>query len=236
MRAWGSFEQWSAQVRAPLIWAGQPDPYLSRSRLEDGDGSGAAEEQLFRGLAELLGTTALTAKEIVDRLDEEKHRHDQLRDAIPELIAVKPGYGLTPRTLGYLFRRLTGKVRAGLRLCVVARTGGGRRFRVETVRPRADTADDADDSGRSVSNPCPACADGDDDADDSPPWKIRELDSENFYGPKESALSSPSALRPDREQWRRAIRNCPHSGVTVRFPDGESITSIDSNTSKGDEK
>lgn len=40
MRPWGRYEEWSDHVRAPLIWAGLPDPCLTRDMLEVGDAHG----------------------------------------------------------------------------------------------------------------------------------------------------------------------------------------------------
>ena len=50
MMPWGRFEDWSTNVRAPLIWAGEPDPYLTREKLEEADTRTGYEAQLLDAL------------------------------------------------------------------------------------------------------------------------------------------------------------------------------------------
>ena len=237
MRAWGRYEQWSDHVRAPLIWAGLPDPCLTREMLEVSDARGPFEEQLFLGLDEMLQSSVsgrcMSSKEIVDRLANEPGRHSQLREAIPELIIIKPGQHLTANTLGYLLRRLKGKVRAGKRLCFSEKSGGVRRIYLEEVSGSADGDDSADDSPSSDSGQSDRSADGDDSADDSSLRNSRRRERESG-GTGRWAPWAPSAPAPEprrnsreaeRDRWRRAIGDCPHPGVTVQFPGGETVSS-----------
>ena len=79
-------------------------------------------------------TRSMSASDIADTLSREKNRHDKLRQAIPELVRQKPGQPISASMLGYLFRKLKGKVREGKRLCIIPKSGGKRRFYVEDTK------------------------------------------------------------------------------------------------------
>ena len=72
MRNMGSFEEWSDAIRAPLIWIGQPDPYLATVEWRDqNDTSAQITSALLRGWKELcdtVGKEALTAARALQHL------------------------------------------------------------------------------------------------------------------------------------------------------------------------
>jgi hypothetical protein len=158
MASWGRFEAWSELVRGSLVWAGQPDPYLSRDKLEEADAEGAAIDVLFLGLAEIMEAIgqadrkSLSAAELAEHLADNSDHHKPFRAAIADVIQVKGAKGPTSRDMGYLLRKLTGKVRGGLRLCAWKSDGVGRYFlhslnghgHPGTGSDRVDRADRAD--------------------------------------------------------------------------------------------
>jgi len=52
--AWGSFEGWSRVVRGALVWAGAPDPWLTRSSTKALDPATASLRGFLRGLQQML--------------------------------------------------------------------------------------------------------------------------------------------------------------------------------------
>jgi hypothetical protein len=114
--AWGSFEGWSALVRAAVVWAGLPDPGETR--------------QLLREQADVVGEHMATILECWERLDPERlgltaaeviHRlykapppnppdfSTDLRDALEALLGSKPD----ARSLGNKLRSYRRRVFAG---------------------------------------------------------------------------------------------------------------------------
>lgn len=54
LKSWGSFEPWSRLIRGALVWAGMPDPALTREELEDeADSALSFEVGLIEGLDEV---------------------------------------------------------------------------------------------------------------------------------------------------------------------------------------
>ncbi len=138
MRNMGSFEEWSDAVRAPLIWIGQPDPYLATVEWRDqNDTSAQVTSALLRGwkdLCDTVGKDALTAARALQHLasndaareawrrtperdrrePEPELRWEALRSAIE---ALKGGRALpASQQLGDLLRAAKGRVVDGQRL------------------------------------------------------------------------------------------------------------------------
>jgi hypothetical protein len=198
MTAWGRFEAWSDLVRASLIWAGQPDPYQTRAKLEEADTEGAALLVLFEGLSAIMQAIgradrkSVSAGELADHLAENIDHHKPLRAAIAELVQVQGAKGPTPRELGYLLRKCVGKVRGGRRLCVTPKNAGERRYFLAEANGKAPASHGADS------------ADG---ADTFPPTRarsrvcVRARAPESPDGGESLAPSAPSAPAAERGAW-----------------------------------
>jgi hypothetical protein len=103
--AWGSFEGWSALVRAAVVFAGQPDPGQTRQELRARADTSAESMSMLLACWEKMdpGRRGLTAAEVIRRLyKDEPGRHDYYADmrAAIEGLSGKAD----PRLLGYLLR------------------------------------------------------------------------------------------------------------------------------------
>ena len=85
MRPMGSYEAWSRVVRAPLVWLGMPDPAETQDALrETADTEHEQIHDVLTAWHDTLGDRAFTAKQILDRLQEDSlsGRERTLRDAL----------------------------------------------------------------------------------------------------------------------------------------------------------
>lgn len=118
MRSWGSFEGWSAYVRAALVFAGCVDCAPEAWRLEEMTPQVSAERMLVLGLRELLNSEPskrASAARILQKLQQNDRAVHQgqmneqwltFRSACEELFALKPGQLPNARSLGRKLTRL----------------------------------------------------------------------------------------------------------------------------------
>jgi hypothetical protein len=109
---WGNYPEWSALVRSAVVWAGLPDPALTRRELADrSDDEAGVLRGLLAGWVELdPHRKGVTAAEALKRLSAEPEQFETLRNAINQGITGKP---LGPQSLGYLMRKLGGRIAGG---------------------------------------------------------------------------------------------------------------------------
>jgi hypothetical protein len=101
LTAWGSYEQWSRLVRDCVVWAGLPDPGLTRQQLA-GTGDGIAEAlSIILDAIGTQGATGCTTTGILNMAGSEQH--PALQDALDRLCPGQPG---KPVTAAHLGRRL----------------------------------------------------------------------------------------------------------------------------------
>jgi hypothetical protein len=121
LKPWGSYEQWSALVRAAVVWAGLPDPALTREELRT-----TASPELTALPALLAGIErldpcgkGLTVGRIVAALREARDTDgdDVLKTAFEALCVLCPGERdeplAGPDSIGRRFRKLHGRIFAG---------------------------------------------------------------------------------------------------------------------------
>ncbi len=120
LEPWGSFEGWSDLIRGTVVWAGLPDPALTRDSLEStADAETIALERLLDGLAEVLAPLGgrATARRILQELEASPAIHEKLRAAIEDVFfRLRAGELPTPAQLGRKLRSLRGRILGGLRL------------------------------------------------------------------------------------------------------------------------
>lgn len=185
--SWGSYDTWSALVRGSLVWAGQPDPYLTRARLVHGDAGDEAILVMFEGLRDVIKTAGdargtISAADVAGELDSLGAAHP-LRVAIPELVKLQPGKLANGRDVGYLLRRLAGKIRGGFRLCRTAKQAGTFRWFLEPVASQGQ-------------------GDGAHGAHDSAPVEEKNHSSSHIKtGPARGETCAPSAPCAPGEEW-----------------------------------
>jgi hypothetical protein len=119
--AWGSFEPWSKLVRGALVWAGMPDPALTREELEgEADTELAFETGLIEGWEEaqvaLSEFTGLTASQVLKHLERSEPKVCPiLREALEKITPPRSPLP-TPNKLGQELRKVKRKIRNGKRL------------------------------------------------------------------------------------------------------------------------
>jgi len=137
---WGGFEQWAALVPSALVWAGAPNPMGARRGLAgDEDPIRAAEGAVVEGWARLCAATdpagltvgkALATIYPPPKRDEEPDAWGNLREALDELTAAKPGFTPATSRVSAVLRRLKARPIAGKKLVTNGATGGVARWRV----------------------------------------------------------------------------------------------------------
>jgi len=123
--AFGSFEAWSTVVRHPVVLLGEPDPCEGRSRVaEAGDPELEARRVALAAWSAAFGDRPVLAADLLGG------------GAAPELRAAMAALDRRPGDfdavrLGYVLRRIKGRIVGGLRLEMVpGRTMFGARWRV----------------------------------------------------------------------------------------------------------
>jgi hypothetical protein len=152
LRDWGSYEGWSAVVRAAVCFAGLPDPYSGAAKSTDAtDEEDIAFAALLKGLAALEGQRkgadkgkGFTVAEIADPQLLWRY-HDPAVQAIPGIIErLLPALHRDQRpnkALGMRLHHRVGQVRDGLRLVRVGENRDGILWTAQEVptRPRRTT-------------------------------------------------------------------------------------------------
>jgi hypothetical protein len=128
-RTWSGAEAWTALIADALVWAGAPDPLLCRPGDEDdANPEKRAMEIMLRFWPRLDPQgTGITIKSAIallypaDRLRGDAlppDGFDDMRDAIEQLVPVKPRQAPDPAALGHAFRRYKRSNLGGLMLVV----------------------------------------------------------------------------------------------------------------------
>lgn len=144
VQRWGGFDAWVSLVASALVWAGAPDPMGARRGLAgDEDPVKTAEAALVNGWAILCRdvdptgitvSTAVTSLYPAPRSDEPPDGRDNIREAIANLVVVRPGSAPAHRALGDALRKLKGRPIGGQKLVSVPVKGGIAKWRVETTK------------------------------------------------------------------------------------------------------
>jgi putative DNA primase/helicase len=108
----GSFERWSAMVRAALVWAGTCDPCESRTSIIEEDPELARLRALLSAWWEKFGSTPRTVREIIAAA---QVLDSPLCEPLGEIAGDGPARFNTQR-LGIWLRRNMGRVAGGLKL------------------------------------------------------------------------------------------------------------------------
>jgi hypothetical protein len=135
---WGSFEGWSRLIRHCLVWAGQPDPGLTREELaETSDSERSLLEGLIAGWEELDPMRGgLTVREALNRLEGDSSKYSRLRNVLDELAPAKGGALPSPRSVANKLKHLRGRIIGGLALDKAAADDrdGFARWKVRSVQ------------------------------------------------------------------------------------------------------
>lgn len=138
--AWGSFESWSRLVRGALVWAGMPDPAVTRHELQaNADVETDLKAMLVAGIEELQSArsidSGLRAADILDMIKNAPvDAAPTLRAALIEIAA--PATFPDPKTLSRHLRDAKGRNLRGLVLRCDPDPKAAHRWRVERVPSR----------------------------------------------------------------------------------------------------
>lgn len=114
MRSMGSFESWSAVVRAPIVWCGLPDPAVSQDvLLENGDPERDDLDALLTAWYQTFGERRVTGAAVLD--------HHALREVATDYADIRPADS-AKRKLGAALSKAKGRIVNGLRLDSEPRT------------------------------------------------------------------------------------------------------------------
>ena len=139
--AWGSFESWSSFVRNALVFAGMPDPAVTRHELEaNANIETDLKAMLVAGIEELQNARSVSGGlRAADVLDIVKSLPT---DAVPTLraalqeISSHPSMQPDPKTLSRHLRDAKGRNLRGLILRCEPDPKAAHRWRVERIEPR----------------------------------------------------------------------------------------------------
>lgn len=125
--SWGSFEDWSARVRAPLVWLGLPDPVETHRDLQDhADPQAAALARLLEMLYNVMSGRFTAADVIAKSADVAA-----LREALVDLLPAREAREPTSRGVSAVLRRYRGRMADGRRLVEHARNKAGVTWTIE---------------------------------------------------------------------------------------------------------
>lgn len=107
----GTFEEWSAMCRQPLLWLGEPDPATSLIEQVTNDSDQEALAELLKVWRWNFQFNAVTVRKVVAKAEE----HSELMDALAEL-PIMDGRFINRRRLGWYLRKNAGRRAGGLRI------------------------------------------------------------------------------------------------------------------------
>ncbi|WP_034435258.1 phage NrS-1 polymerase family protein [Candidatus Contendibacter odensensis] len=112
---YGSFEEWSGWVRSALVWAGMPDPNLTRTRLEADDAVTANLHSILTLWFAEFGKNGMTAAEMAQQAGL-PGRSDLHRALLEVAVSRRDSEKVDALRLGHWLKRNKGKIASGLRL------------------------------------------------------------------------------------------------------------------------
>lgn len=151
---WGSFEAWSKMVRGAIVWAGMPDPAITRAELEsNSDGGREAATAFVEGwwaLQQEVGSKdGMTAAEAVNHL---RNGADatQLRMALDEMTG---GVGKLPNahTIGRHLREYRDRTYGGKAIKCIPNPKLGHKWFVSQITQKGTGGQGVQDKGRNSS-------------------------------------------------------------------------------------
>jgi Domain of unknown function (DUF3854) len=166
---WGGFDNWSANIREPLIWVGLADPCKTRVAVKADDPEREEWATGIRALFDVFGDSDFTTKEIIERCGS----NAELKASILSVAAGRQQKGeVDSRRLGAWLKRVRDRIVGGLRLKRPSETSGVANWRItkapigghgghggqfsgteNTTEPRAESTRDNDDSRQPETDP-----------------------------------------------------------------------------------
>lgn len=115
LKPYGRFEDWSATVRAALVWLGMPDPCLSIADLEESDPIRQHLRTLLQSWHGMFGSKPATVAEAVQRATSELEDAAQMLNEACMEVAGERG-SINQRILGRFLSKYERRMEGGLRI------------------------------------------------------------------------------------------------------------------------
>jgi len=131
----GSYAEWSATIRAPLIWLGQADPVRSMETAREEDPELGAIREVFSHWRQHLSlATPHTTNQLIQfacatSSGSYDFKHPEFRDALLRIAG--EGYSVSSRRLGKWLSKISGRIVGGLRLSVKVDSSHGNKFTLD---------------------------------------------------------------------------------------------------------
>jgi hypothetical protein len=74
VRPWGGFDQWSRDIREPIVWLGLADPCRTRGRVIVGDPDRELDRDILHHWFEVFGDCAKLTREVIDEAEKPERR------------------------------------------------------------------------------------------------------------------------------------------------------------------
>lgn len=123
IKQYGSFEEWSAIIRAALVWCGEADPCEGRLDIEaESDPEFEAYCELLAAWHDCYGDKTRTLKQVINHVggmaepSGPPNKWNELKDALGAFDTRYEGKGLNSRKIGNAIRKWNGRVHGGKRL------------------------------------------------------------------------------------------------------------------------
>lgn len=126
---WGGFEAWSAEIRAPLVWLGLPDPYLTRELVIEDDPQREANSEVLKQWSAVVAGGILL-RDLITRAEQ----HSELKDALLAVAAAWKTRDIDKERLSKWCRENKNRPIDGYRLVTTSGTGKNlKRWTVECL-------------------------------------------------------------------------------------------------------
>lgn len=139
----GSFEAWDDQVRALVLWLGQPDPDLVRRHLrEESDTDSDASKEFFAQLLKTFSDLTFTPKEIAQKCESNPDLLDACVAAAPRMsqhakCSLSGIHSVdvisATKSLKYALRKFKGRISGSLKLVQESVVNGVRQWQIRSI-------------------------------------------------------------------------------------------------------
>lgn len=127
IKPWGGFDEWSQQIRQPIVWLGLADPYETRNEVLAEDPERDATTEVFRQWIANVGDEPILLRELINVAKE----RDEFKAALLAVAAMRGSDDIDSRRLSRWCRESKNRVVSGLRLIAIKGSDtNSRRWRV----------------------------------------------------------------------------------------------------------
>lgn len=127
---WGGFDEWSATIRAPLVWLGMGDPCVTRKHVIEDDPEREQAVALLGAWYSAVGDGALRSSQIVKRANTD----EELKTALLAVASERDNpNNIDPRRIGHFCRDWEDRVVSGFALRRCGKVHHAETWKVERI-------------------------------------------------------------------------------------------------------